>query len=60
MFEIELVVRNGLGDPICRSDGSPLTRRFESDSAYKVYEFFQKNRADKKYKSSKMENKNDD
>jgi len=58
-FEITIVQRNTKGELILDRNGSPLTKTFSSDNAYKIWEFWQRNgkRSERRWKGRKTKEK---
>lgn len=58
-FEITIVERNGKGEAVCYADGTPKTKTFSSDSAYKIWEFWQRNgkKSERRWRGKKTKEK---
>lgn len=59
MFEISLVVRNSLGEEVRDGHGNLKRANFKSESAYAIWEFWQRNSVIKPKGKKKKKNKKD-
>lgn len=43
LFELTLILKNHKGEPLLESNGQIKKRNFKTNSAYKLFEFYQRN-----------------